>query len=94
MAIRSFADKFTQAIFEGVQPKGASIYLVRAGRRKLGMVDAAKTLDDLLIPPGNKLHALKRDREGQHAIWINDQYCVCFRWTAAGAEDVEITDYH
>ena len=51
-------------------------------------------LDDLKVPPGNKLHSLKKDREGQHAIWINRQYRVCFRWKDGHAYDVEITDYH
>ena len=63
-------------------------------RRKLGMVDAASVLDDLKSPPGNKLHALDEDRAGQHAIWINDQYRVCFIWSEDGPRNVEITDYH
>ncbi len=58
------------------------------------MLDSAATLDDLKSPPGNKLHALSNDRLGQHAVWINDQFRLCFRWTDAGPEDVEITDYH
>jgi proteic killer suppression protein len=58
------------------------------------MLDNAVLLSDLASPPGNKLHPLKDDREGQHAIWINDQFRLCFRWTDAGPEDVEITDCH
>jgi len=58
------------------------------------MLDAAKVLQDLRSPPGNKLHALTDDRDGQHAIRINDQYRICFIWTVAGPEKVEITDYH
>jgi proteic killer suppression protein len=57
-------------------------------------VDAAKKLDDLKVPPGNKLHALEGDRDGQHAIWVNDQFRVCFTWQDGDAYGVEITDYH
>jgi proteic killer suppression protein len=63
-------------------------------RRKLRQLEVAGRLDDLRVPPGNRLEPLKGDRAGQHSIRINDQYRVCFRWTAAGAEDVEIVDYH
>jgi proteic killer suppression protein len=63
-------------------------------KRKLAMVDAAKRLDDLKAPPGNKLHPLLKRRIGQHAIWINDKYRVCFTWKDGHAYDVEITDYH
>jgi proteic killer suppression protein len=62
-------------------------------RRKLRQLQIAGRLDDLRIPPGNRLEALRGDRAGQHSIRVNDQYRVCFRWTAAGAEDVEIVDY-
>lgn len=58
------------------------------------MVDKAYTLDDLRIPSANRLEALKNDRKGQHSIRINDQWRICFTWTAAGAEQVEIVDYH
>jgi toxin HigB-1 len=58
------------------------------------MLDAAPDLDALKVPPGNRLHPLKRDRAGQHAIRINDQFRICFRWTDLGPEDVEITDYY
>lgn len=63
-------------------------------RRKLRQLQIATRLDDLRVPPGNRLEALHGDRFGQHSIRVNDQYRVCFRWTAAGAEDVEIVDYH
>jgi proteic killer suppression protein len=63
-------------------------------RRKLEAVDSAVTLNDLRAPPNNRLEALKGDREGQHSIRINDQWRVCFRWTAEGPTDVEIVDYH
>jgi proteic killer suppression protein len=63
-------------------------------RRKLRQLQIAGRLDDLRVPPGNRLETLKGDRGGQHSIRVNDQYRVCFRWTAAGAEAVEIVDYH
>ena len=62
--------------------------------RKLAMLNQAGRLDDLPVPPGNRLEALRRDRAGQHSIRVNDQFRVCFRWTEAGPEDVEIVDYH
>ena len=62
--------------------------------RKLAMLNRAGTLDDLRVPPGNRLEALKRDRAGQHSIRVNDQFRVCFVWAAAGPKDVEIVDYH
>jgi Plasmid maintenance system killer protein len=63
-------------------------------RRKLRQLQIAGRLDDLRVPPGNRLEALKGDRAGQYSIRVNDQYRVCFRWTAAAAQDVEIVDYH
>jgi proteic killer suppression protein len=62
--------------------------------RKLRLINVAGRLEDLRVPPGNRLEALKGDRRGQHAIRINDQWRVCFRWVDGGAEDVEIVDYH
>ena len=62
--------------------------------RKLVMIDAAVVLDDLRVPPGNRLEALKGDRVGQYSIRINQQWRICFRWTDAGADNVEIVDYH
>ncbi|MGH9229332.1 MAG: type II toxin-antitoxin system RelE/ParE family toxin [Acidimicrobiales bacterium] len=62
--------------------------------RPSAIVDAAETLDDLRMPPGNRLEKLRGDRRGQHSIRINQQWRICFRWTAAGPEDVEIVDYH
>jgi len=92
--IRSFKDRRTEAILKGQQPKGLPSDLFKAARRKLEAINAASTLSDLRLPSGNKLHPLTRDRAGQHAIRINDQFRVCFRWAEAGPEDVEITDYH
>jgi proteic killer suppression protein len=68
--------------------------LQRTALRKLTMLDAAEVLDDLRVPPGNKLEALKGDRKGQHSIRVNDQWRICFRWTKGGPERVEIIDYH
>jgi len=92
--IKSFRDKKTEALFhEGRVARKWQAFAVVA-RRKLVMLDAAESLHDLKSPPNNRLEALKRDRAGQHAIRINDQYRVCFRWQRGHAYDVEITDYH
>ena len=92
--IRSFVDSDTEEVFNGKCPRGFPADVVKVARRKLRMLDAAVDLKDLRIPPNNKLHPLKGDREGQHAIWINDKYRVCFVWSDDGPRDVEITDYH
>ena len=95
VAIKSFKDRTTAEVAEGYFPKkGFPANLVSAARRKLKMLDAAGALRDLAEPPGNRLRELGGDRKGRHAIRINDQFRVCFRWTDAGPEDVEITDYH
>ena len=92
--IRSYKNRKTEAVASGKAPKGFPSDLVRAAQRKLFMIDQAVELVDLRTPPGNKLHTLENDRAGQHAIWINDQFRICFRWVDGGAEDVEIVDYH
>ncbi|GEL44594.1 hypothetical protein MEX01_51850 [Methylorubrum extorquens] len=92
--IQSFHDSLTEAVARGRRPKGFPADLYKATRRKLTYLDAAANLDDLRSPPGNRLHALDRDRAGQHAIRINDQFRLCFVWTEAGPERVEFTDYH
>lgn len=92
--IRSVRNKVTRRIAAGERPKGFPPDLIRAAQRKLALLDAAVSLDDLRSPPGNRLEALTGDRKGQHSIRINSQWRVCFRWTGAGPEDVEITDYH
>jgi proteic killer suppression protein len=92
--IRSYKNRKTEAVASGKAPKGFPSDLVRAAQRKLFMIDQAVELVDLKTPPGNKLHTLENDRAGQHAIWINDQFRICFRWVDGGAEDVEIVDYH
>ena len=68
--------------------------LLRSAVRKLLILDAAEQLNDLTVPPGNRLEKLRGDRAGQHSIRINQQWRICFRWTAAGPEDVVIVDYH
>jgi proteic killer suppression protein len=93
-----FADRGTRELYNGIASKGAR-KVVPAGLReraidKLTLLDAAVSLDQLRIPPGNRLEALHGNRVGQHSIRINDQYRICFRWTDAGATDVEIVDYH
>lgn len=96
--IHSFKTQGTEDIFNGVRSKAArktcpeAIWPIAA--RKLSMIDFAAQLDDLRAPPGNRLEKLERDRKGQHAIRINDQYRVCFTWTGDGAADVEVVDYH
>ena len=71
-----------------------SCHVPSVARRKLRQLQIAGRLEDLRVPPGNRLEALKGNRAGQHSIRVNDQFRVCFRWTAVGAEDVEIVDYH
>jgi proteic killer suppression protein len=91
--IQSFADSDTEALASGRRVK-RFVAFERVARRKLRQLEIAGALDDLRIPPGNRLEALKGDRSGQMSIRINDQYRVCFRWTGAGPADVEIVDYH
>ena len=95
MAIVSFADVRLEAIHSRRHPgKGFPAELIRVVQRKLRYIEVAAVLDDLKIPPGNRLHALKDDRAGQHAISVNDQFRLCFVWTSAGATQLEFTDYH
>lgn len=94
MTIQSFHDSLTEAVAQGRRPRGFPADLFRVTQRKLAALNAAEILDDLRSPPGNRLHALERDRLGQHAIRINDQFRLCFVWTEAGPERVEFTDYH
>ena len=91
--IRSFGDDETRKLFETGRSRRYSAFADIA-MRKLAQLDAAHTLDFLRSPPGNRLEALKGDRKGLCSIRINDQFRVCFRWTADGPEQVEIVDYH
>lgn len=92
--MRSFADKDTERIWRRERSRRLDQTTQRAALRKLLILDAAETLADLRVPPGNRLEKLRGERAGQHSIRINDQRRICFGWTAAGAEDVEIVDYH
>ncbi len=91
--IKTFKCADTQALSKG-QQVGRFASISAVARRKLRQLEIAGRLSDLRVPPGNRLEALKRDREGQHSIRINDQFRLCFRWTDTGAEGVEIVDYH
>ena len=91
--IVSFRDRDTEALARGIRVK-RFVAFESIARRKLRQLEIAGRLDDLKIPPGNRLEALGGDRAGQMSIRINDQYRVCFVWTAAGPRDVEIVDYH
>jgi proteic killer suppression protein len=91
--IESFAEEQTRALFEtGKSRRWSSI--ARVAVRKLVQIDSVTTLDELNVPPGNRLEALKRDRAGQHSIRISDQWRICFRWESDRVYDVEIVDYH
>ena len=92
--IETFADKETQRIYRTGESMRLPVDLVRRAIRRLEYIDLANTLNDLRFPPGNRLHRLKRDRKGQHAIAINEQWRICFRFVDGDAYDVEITDYH
>jgi proteic killer suppression protein len=91
--IVSFRDRDTEALARGIRVK-RFVTFESIARRKLRQLEIAGRLDDLRIPPGNRLEALSGDRAGQMSIGINDQYRVCFVWTDAGPRDVEIVDYH
>jgi toxin HigB-1 len=93
MAIKGFKCKQTQALFLGQRVR-RWINVERSALRKLEQLDWSVILEDLRVPPGNKLEALKGNRKGQHSIRINDQWRVCFVWTIEGATDIEIVDYH
>ncbi len=90
--IKTFANRYTAEIWRTGETKGT--LPSGSNRRKLAMLDAALALDDLRLPPGNRLEKLRGDRRGQHSIRINNQYRICFVWRQHDAYDVEITDYH
>jgi len=91
--IKTFGCPDTEALFNRSRVR-RFVNIEASARRKLEQLNQADRLDDLRVPPGNRLEALKGDRAGQHSIRINDQFRVCFRWTAGGTEGVEIVDYH
>ena len=91
--IASYADRDTERIASSIRVKKFE-QIAKAAQRKLAIIRAATSLNDLMVPPGNRLEALSGNREGQHSIRINDQYRICFRWEDKDAYEIEITDYH
>ncbi len=92
--IKTFADKHTQEIYITGRSKRLSPDILKRAIRRLEYINLASGLNDLRVPPSNRLHALKEDREGQYSISINNQWRICFRFIDGDAYDVEITDYH
>ncbi|MDZ7683852.1 MAG: type II toxin-antitoxin system RelE/ParE family toxin [Gammaproteobacteria bacterium] len=92
--IKSFADRRTYDLFTYGKAKRFPSEVAKRAARKLEYVDLAVWVDDLKVPPGNRLHGLDGDRKGQYSILINDQWCVCFRFEDGDAYDVEVCDYH
>lgn len=92
--ITSFRDTHTEKVFRRERAKGLSENVQRAALRKLLIIDAAESLDDLRVPPGNRLEKLKGDRKDQYSIRVNVQWRICFKWSGGDAYEVEITDYH
>ena len=94
IVIRSFADRDAERIFQRLASKRFSIDVQRVASRKLSILDAAESIYDLRMPPGNRLEKLKGKRQGQYSIRINEQWRICFVWKETDAYEVEITDYH
>jgi toxin HigB-1 len=92
--IKSFADRLTQELYTTGKAKKFPPDVAKRAARKLEYVDLAVRLEDLRVPPGNRLHALKGNRNGQHSISVNDQWRICFRFIDGDAYDVEVCDYH
>ena len=96
--IQSFKDAGTEDIFNGINSRESRSVCLQSlweiASRKLDQIDSAESIDDLRIPPGNRLERLKGDREGQYSIRINEQYRICFFWEETGPTDIEIVDYH
>jgi proteic killer suppression protein len=92
--IKSFRDRDTERLFQRRPVRKLGSDVQKVALRKLRMLDAATVLDDLRLPPGNRLEKLKGDRAGQHSVRINQQWRICFRWRSGDAYDVEIVDYH
>ena len=92
--IKSFANRNTQKLFDGETVPRLPPEIRARARLRLAQLNAAATLDFMMIPPSNRLEALKGDRKGQHSVRINQQWRICFRWSDGNAFDVEITDYH
>ena len=92
--IKSFKDKETEKVYDREGSRKLPLDIQQVALRKLRMINNAKTLNDLRIPPANNLEKLKGNREGQHSVRINDRWRVCFKWKDADAHEVEMTDYH
>ncbi len=92
--IKSFADKATAAVFSGQLVRRLPHDIQMTARRKLKLIDAVSRIEELRVPPGNRLELLSGNRTGQWSIRVNDQWRICFRWDGGHAEDVEIVDYH
>jgi proteic killer suppression protein len=92
--IKSFRDREAERLFDRRPTRRFGSDVQRVALRKLRMLDAAERLEDLRVPPGNRLERLRGERTGQHSIRINDQWRICFRWREGDARDVEIVDYH
>ena len=92
--IRNFRSRETEKIWAGRRSLRLPGDVQQAALRKLRLLDGAERLDDLRLPPGNRLEALSGNRRGQHSVRINQQWRICFRWSSGGCEDVEICDYH
>jgi len=92
--IKTFASNETQKLFQREASRVLLTEIQRKARQKLEILDAAEKLDDLKVPPGNRLEKLSGDREGQHSIRINQQWRICFRWKNGDCYEVEIVDYH
>ena len=92
--IKSFRDRRTSSVYEGVAVKGVPADVLKRAVTKIFLIDTVTRLDDLRVPPGNRLEALAGDRAGQHSIRVNDQWRICFAWRDGDAYDVEFCDYH
>lgn len=92
--IKTFADRHTQDLYTTGRSKRMPSDILKRALRRLEYIDLAACLDDLKVPPSNRLHSMKGDRAGQHSISINEQWRICFRFIDGDAYDVEITDYH
>ncbi|MEQ7123991.1 type II toxin-antitoxin system RelE/ParE family toxin [Actinopolymorpha sp. B11F2] len=94
VVIQSFADNTTRKVWIRERVARIGLDVQRSAHRKLRQLNAADRLDDLRVPPGNRLEKLRGDRAGQYSIRVNDQFRICFTWTAAGPVAVELVDYH
>ena len=92
--IKSFRDRDTERVFNRQRVKRLSLSVQKVAQRKLDLVEAAEVIDDLRIPPGNRLEKLSGDRKGQYSIRVNNRWRICFQWLSGQAVDVEIVDYH